>query len=160
MVLKEVRDRGSRKGGGKLFQHLVAAYLKLPRKAAELCLGIRKGQLTDRQAELSSFRHFSFSNKYFGRPVFMIPKSKVARWYSRRRDIFKMPAALRLGVTCVRGGTLKQKRAQAFCTRCTTRSVRASRRGPYTRSAYESLERIRESHSFIRRLRLRKSRMR
>lgn len=62
-------------GGGILFQHFVAAYLKLPRNAVVLCLGqIKRIAQRILRAEKSSF-----SYKYDGLWLLMIPKSRVAK---------------------------------------------------------------------------------
>ncbi|KAL0839121.1 hypothetical protein ABMA28_017097 [Loxostege sticticalis] len=106
----------ARKGGGRSFQHLEAANLNDPRKAAVRWICVEK----------------TFSYRYFGFPVLMTSNSMVARCSFMRASILSWPASLMKGVTCDRGGTLKQKRMQAFCTRCTNLTEKPRRQGPYT----------------------------
>ncbi|XP_028160589.1 uncharacterized protein LOC114353001 isoform X2 [Ostrinia furnacalis] len=122
-----------RKGGGRSFQHRVAANLKEPRNAMERCLGVAKMCVQALLVRPSLFlAQSSFSYRYLGLCVVMIPNIIVARCSLLRAAIFIMFAALRNGVTCARGGTVKQKRAQAFCALCTSLSDLAMRQGPYT----------------------------
>ncbi|RVE40780.1 hypothetical protein evm_014569 [Chilo suppressalis] len=106
---------GSRIGGGRSFQHLEAANLKDPRKAAVWCVGVEKTRVHRLfWCLLSSCAHTNLADRYCGLPVCMMPNIKVVRCTRLRLSIFSMLAEFKNEVTCVRGGMPKQKRAHAF----------------------------------------------
>ncbi|KAL0868927.1 hypothetical protein ABMA27_007256 [Loxostege sticticalis] len=114
------KSHSARKGGGRSFQHRDAANLKEPRNATARCFGVTNKLVHILLGRLAA--HSNFSYRYLGLAILMTPNNRVARCNCLRASIFNMFAALRNG------------RAHAFCTLCTSREVLFRIQGPYTMS--------------------------
>ncbi|XP_047985692.1 uncharacterized protein LOC125226810 [Leguminivora glycinivorella] len=80
LIVRKGQKNRFLRGGGMMFQHLVALYLKLPRKAAVACRGVISCILQVRTArDLRVDIHDSFSKRYKGDLCFTMPKRRLAR---------------------------------------------------------------------------------